>query len=666
MKRWLISALAVIFIVIPTFLMGQEYHTIYEIQQVAAGDDSSYMVGDTITTSGIVTAGAGLFYAGSHISFYLQDNSGGPWSGILIFNEDNSAFATLIGDSVLINGWVSEYNTFAGRESNMTEIVTIGEVVILLPNRPLPEIMVITPGDIDSSNGADSLAEQYEGCLVQVQNVWISDVSSPYSQFKVTDGEGECIIRTYSDSLQGYSNPPPPLGTPYESITGVIYHVYGNYTIMPRTVSDLVLASGPPIISGTYRDPGGHPWSTDTVNVYCNISDDGGIEETFVYYRVDGGNWYDLILEPQGELLYKAMVPPQPNYSTVDYYIYAMDDEELVSYDPPGAPDEYYSYSVSDSIPSTIYEVQFTEDSSGASFFQYRDVQLTGVVTADSSDFPVDTTAGYQIVYIQDTNDPYSTGGSWNGIYIYNTENNAMWLDVQRGDLIAISATVNEYYGMTELVNITDFTVMSSGNPLPVPVEITCADLMEGTTTGEQYEGCLVQLNDIIVIDPAVTSTLWSVTDASGEECIIGTNGDYSYEPSAGDHISYLIGLVRFSSGTFKLEPRNDADFGAVAVENVGSLAPLDFDLKANYPNPFNPVTNIEFTLKYDTEIKLEIFDILGRKVKTLVNGQMSAGRHTVQWEGDDASGSSASSGIYFIRYSGEGFNFCQKMVLIK
>jgi len=646
-------------------LYAQPYHTIYEIQTVATGDDSSYMFGDTITTSGIVTAGAGLFYAGSHVTFYLQDNHGGPWSGILIYNYDNSAFATAIGDSVLVTGSVSEYGTFAGVQSSMTEIATIGEVVTLLPNRPLPEIQIITPGQIDSTNGADSLAEPYEGCLVQVRDVIVSDISSPYAQFNVTDNlTGECIIRMYSDSLINYGT--PSLGVPYASITGVIYQVYGNYTIMPRTAADLQLAVGPPIITGTYSVPGGHPWPSDTVAVYTNLTDDSAIEEASVYYRVNNGSWYDVVLQPQGEITYKALIPPQADYAVVDFYVYALDDEGNASYDPPDAPAEFYSYSVSDSIPSSIYEIQYSEDPEGASFFNFREVQLSGVVTADSSDFPVDSTAIYQAVYIQDTSDPYSTGGAWNGVYIYNRTDDLAWIQAQRGDLIAISATVNEYYGMTELVEVTDFSVMSSGNPLPEPVEVTCEQLMEGTTEGEQFEGCLVKLTEVTVVDPAVSSTLWSVTDATGEICLIGTLGIYEYLPMANDNIEFVTGVVRWSSGSYKLEPRDNDDIGSTPVNGFTAPTPYEFALEASYPNPFNPVTTINFTLKHRAEVRLEVFDLLGRQVRTLVDGELSEGPHRAEWRGNDQSGLPVSSGIYFVRFSGQDFDFCDKVVLMK
>ena len=648
---------------------AQEYHTIYEIQEVAVGDDSSYMIGDTVITSGIVTAGAGLFYAGSHITFYLQDNTGGPWSGVLVYNEDNSAFASFIGDSVVIAGVVSEYSTFSGRQSNMTEIVTIGEVMILLTNRPLPEIQVLSPGMIDSTNGADSLAEQYEGCLVQVQNVFVSDISSPYSQFNVTDNiSGECVIRMYSDSLFNYGT--PSLGTPYESITGVVYDVYGNYTIMPRTAADLVLAVGPPIITGTSRSPGGHPMSSDTVKVTCNISDNSFVEEASVFYRINGGSWSDVLLQPIGEITYQAVIPPQANYSLVDYYVYAMDDEENISYDPPGAPGEFYSYSVSDSIPTTIYEIQYTTEPESASFFVYRDVQLTAKVIADNEDFPIDSTAGYKIFYLQDGFDPYSTGGAWDGLYVYNRTDDPLWvnpIEIQRGQVVIISGTVNEYYGMTELANITECVAITLIMPTLDPVEISTADLAEGSLTGEQYEGCMVKISDVTVTDPEFAPGLWTVADASGENCIIGKQGVYTYEPGMNHEIEYIVGLVRYSSGTFKLEPRDDDDLGAIsAVQPQGGFSPYEFALNGNYPNPFNPSTTINFTLKHRAPVKLEMYNIMGQKVCTLIDGVLEAGPHTAVWNGRDYRNIPAASGIYFVRYHGEKFDLCRKVVLMK
>jgi hypothetical protein len=98
--------------------------------------------------------------------------------------------------------------------------------------------------------------------------------------------------------------------------------------------------------------------------------------------------------------------------------------------------------------------------------------------------------------------------------------------------------------------------------------------------------------------------------------------------------------------------------------EQVGTL--LKSELLSNYPNPFNPSTTIKYSLAREGQVTIDIFNIRGQKINTLVNGVMSAGLHTVQWNGDDADGKSVSSGIYFYRMNNEGTSSVKKMILMK
>lgn len=659
---WLIIVLIAV-IALAGSSLSQTLRTIYEIQQVPTGQDSSLFVGDTVLVRGNVTAGAGLFYAGSHITFYMAEPDGGPWNGILVYNEDNSAFATLIGDSVAVTAVVSEYNTFSGRESNMTELVTIGIVEILDEDRPLPPSIVLTCGTLDSANYADSLAEQYEGCMVRVENVIVTDNSSPYRQFSVGDATGDCIIRTYSDSLYNYGQ--PPLGTPFESITGLVYQVYGNYTIMPRTAADLVLATGPPLISGTHHEPLA-PTSDDTIFVITSIMDDGGVDEASLFYRLNGGNFIETVLWPIGEITYKTHIPPQPDQTLVEYYVWAMDDEELEATDPENAPTDLYSVTVSNATASTIYDIQYTTDPSGASPFEGTVATITAVVTADTVDFPL--TSGHRY-YIQDTDDPYSTGGAWNGIYLYNTTSDPAQVLAERGDEITITATVTEYYGFTELSEITAFTNNSSGNPLPTPVDVTCAQIKTGGTNAEDYESCLVRLSNITVVNADLGYGEWSVTDgASGDTCRIDDDGVYTYVPAVGDHIDHLTGLLKFANNDFKLEPRDDNDFeGAPFVKDLNNPSlPLEWSLAPNYPNPFNPKTVIPFAVPQHSDVSIIVYNILGQQVRKLIDRPMMPGSHHVIWNGHSDQGIPVSSGIYIVHLSADSRHLSHKMVLLR
>ena len=93
---------------------------------------------------------------------------------------------------------------------------------------------------------------------------------------------------------------------------------------------------------------------------------------------------------------------------------------------------------------------------------------------------------------------------------------------------------------------------------------------------------------------------------------------------------------------------------------------PYRFELAQNYPNPFNPVTTIEYSLPHRSDVVIEVFDILGRRVRLLVNETRSAGVYKVTWDGTDPNGSPVSTGIYLYRIQAGDFVQSKKMVLIK
>ncbi|MCL2062831.1 MAG: T9SS type A sorting domain-containing protein [Candidatus Cloacimonetes bacterium] len=85
-----------------------------------------------------------------------------------------------------------------------------------------------------------------------------------------------------------------------------------------------------------------------------------------------------------------------------------------------------------------------------------------------------------------------------------------------------------------------------------------------------------------------------------------------------------------------------------------------------NYPNPFNPNTTIYFELSQDAHVSLDIFNIRGQMIKSLTNQRFEAGRHTLQWDGIDFQGNSASSGVYFYKMQTDGFIEMKRMLLLK
>ncbi|MBU2446680.1 MAG: T9SS type A sorting domain-containing protein, partial [Bacteroidetes bacterium] len=118
------------------------------------------------------------------------------------------------------------------------------------------------------------------------------------------------------------------------------------------------------------------------------------------------------------------------------------------------------------------------------------------------------------------------------------------------------------------------------------------------------------------------------------------------------DTIGYAVG----DSGTILFTSN-----GGVTFIDEEPNMPYTFVLQQNYPNPFNPSTTIEFSLPVRSRGILKIFNILGEEIEVLVNGELEAGEHLINWEAKNL-----PSGIYFYRLITDNFNITRKMVLLR
>ncbi len=103
-----------------------------------------------------------------------------------------------------------------------------------------------------------------------------------------------------------------------------------------------------------------------------------------------------------------------------------------------------------------------------------------------------------------------------------------------------------------------------------------------------------------------------------------------------------------------------------VGIHRSGKTTPAQFELYHNYPNPFNPTTTIKFTLPRAAKVRLEIFNILGQRVRTLVNGKLPAGVRQVQWDGRNDAGQAMASGVYIYRLRAGNHIQSRKMLLLR
>ncbi|MAX09637.1 MAG: hypothetical protein CMG13_02095 [Candidatus Marinimicrobia bacterium] len=215
----------------------------------------------------------------------------------------------------------------------------------------------------------------------------------------------------------------------------------------------------------------------------------------------------------------------------------------------------------------SIFDIQYTEDQ--GSYCYETDaagtsVSLSGIVTHVKP-------GSYPNFFIQDAD----SESLWSGIYVYDTSVAPMV-----GDELIVTGTVNEYYSLTQLLDISSYQVVSQNN-IVAPLSINAADLgIECSFSGEQYESMLVEIEDVS-FDSVDEFGNWAVSDGSGGMTMVD---DYFFDGSfpsisVGDTFDCVSGVVSYSYSEFKIYPRNIDDFscyGATACDSANGDANAD------------------------------------------------------------------------------------------
>jgi hypothetical protein len=222
-------------------------------------------------------------------------------------------------------------------------------------------------------------------------------------------------------------------------------------------------------------------------------------------------------------------------------------------------------------------------------------------------------------------------------------------------------------------IAMKDFTVKRGGE-FSVPVEIQNSD---GVTALQ------LELN--------INSKLFDLSGITKSEKLNGFNLNYSFNESANkliiaiagasplntDGELFFLNLIAaenakgITSNKIYVDKflANETDFTASAVSGSIKLIgkPVEYGLEQNYPNPFNPSTTIEYKIPDDNvNVRLTIYDISGRKIRTIVNTNQNAGRYKIVWNGRNDSGSRVSSGIYIYRIIAGKYTAIKKLMVLK
>jgi predicted CXXCH cytochrome family protein len=183
-------------------------------------------------------------------------------------------------------------------------------------------------------------------------------------------------------------------------------------------------------------------------------------------------------------------------------------------------------------------------------------------------------------------------------------------------------------------------------------------------------QGHNVQLNWDESPDPDLNyfvihrSTTPGFTPSPSNRIGYSANTDYVDSNLANGNYYYKLTAVDFSGNISG--PSVEVPVIITSVREEEGAVPRVFALSQNYPNPFNPITQIKFSIPKRSRVELSVYNILGQKVKNLVDDEMEAGNYIATWNGKDEKGFDVSSGIYFYKLNSKEYSETRKMLLVR
>ncbi len=705
-----------------TSVMAQSYDTvtIEEIQKVSQNElancsDGSSYAGDTVWVRGTVVMDGDRSAETDDNSdnAWLQDGSG-PYSGLDIYDlspgETNGAKVENLnqGDSVLIRGGIEE---FQGESEIVPNLITI-----ISSNQEVSVTEGANIADLNNGNQINKLesGEKWEGTYAQITDARVVSVDffagGDRVSFIVQDDQGNQM--NVSDRFQAQRLPSnggnfqaPPIGTNIDTLRGVIAHSKNGcpgtdgrgYELFPFKESHYRYGNAPPIISDVQVDPE-FPTSNDTVTISANIEElNTSVQEAYLHYAVGEAAAFDSVqMTNPSANTYEADVPVNAgNGELVKYFLSATDNDDPQQRNAqPNVPNNSAPayYRVRDS-GLTVFDLQYAPFA-GAPYFEeasgYQDqsVTVTGVVTATAQSGDL----GY--VYLQQRG-----RDKWAGIQLTG---NSQLSQAQRGAVLEVTGTVEEYFGFTRLGNVSRVTQVGTTDDIPGVTVQPGTFSSYDQTRNEAYEGMLVTLNvpndTLYVVDTnadyssdnpqnfaeyrvgpdtaapdsgsRVIAGRQSGTSASSLSVSYINSSEWELEDGIidtatkivekGEYMDSLRGIMYYSFSNMKLLPRNNDDFynysdpvvlDTTDEDTTGLRATEAAPEVSIYPNPATNQLNVKVSDRKGRRYQVQLTSMKGRVIRQ----RRVAGDNNIPFSVTDL-----EAGVYALTVISENGNLLQ------
>ena len=428
---------------------------------------------------------------------------------------------------------------------------------------------------------------------------------------------------------------------------GFMFH---NYPVVRLTVPDVVRTPGVPLINEAV-----------VVNAEVAAGEGDPIASVEILYRVNKGDTLTVSMDAIDATHYSGSIPSQQDGSMVWYKVRGTAQSNFKALNP--REDLWYSYTVRDGGPA-IYDIQYRPNEwkslTDASPYRGYEVTVAGVVTT-----PASFNDAYGAYAIQDSSKP------WNGVMVRGIQE-----ALQEGQKLSVTGTVMEQdpldsvkWEFATYIDVSSYEVLGNGE-VPLSVQVSYSDLTFASGC-EALEAVLVTVYFVTVDTGAVEvvpgGKYWPLKDDLDNGAWFASIGmpqadrDSLASVGAGVEFDEISGVFAENFGHYAILPRTMADIIGLAVNEKNAGSPLTFKLYEAYPNPFNSVTKISFDLPQSGWAHLAVYDLTGRAVAEILDGEVQAGGYNLAIDA-----SSLATGVYILRLETERSSAAQKLVLVK
>jgi hypothetical protein len=215
--------------------------------------------------------------------------------------------------------------------------------------------------------------------------------------------------------------------------------------------------------------------------------------------------------------------------------------------------------------------------------------------------------------------------------------------------------TDNDYDG---LLNYLESLNPDQGSDLYLTIEKISAKLL---IKDKDYLAAIDILEDIIINSTLPDDVVAAMIDQGYCYLCLSESGERNLPVNCSVKTATLDeyqAKVKELESQFSFYPKEPINHQVPQPETVSALR--------NYPNPFNPVTTVSFSLSSESKVSVDVFNIKGQKVKQILNDKLTSGIHEIQWDGRDESNKASASGVYFVQVATEKDTDIRKMLLLK